>query len=251
MRFSADVNLILGILMVGIGLVAAILQSWLWTFPMAPDPGGSDPNGVTTAPKFWRMVHRWLGYVFALIYVVLAIQMVPRIWQFESEAWSTGVVLHSVLGLGIGALLGIKIWILRRGQKHGKKLPWFGWGMVALSILVVGLVFSPVRQAIRRPEVSSGTMNMKEAATARKIVFKNCTQCHGLDVVARPKDDDWMHVLEEMAENAEKRGFPDPSEGERALVAEFLEAVYGFSSESDLDSKSERGRGRGGGRSDD
>lgn len=251
MRFSADINLTLGILMVGIGLVAAILQSWLWTFPMAPDPGGSDPNGVTTAPKFWRMVHRWLGYVFAMIYVVLAIQMVPRIWQFEPEAWSTGVVLHSVLGLGIGALLGTKVWILRRAQKHGKKLPLFGWGMVILSILVVGVVYRPVTNAIQRPSFSDGAMTIAEAEIARKIVLKNCTQCHGLSLVAGPKDDDWMHVLEEMAENAEKRGLPDPSEGQRSLVANYLGNVYGSSVEPDDDPDSSRGRGRGRGGDDD
>lgn len=237
--------------MLGIGVCAALLQAWLWKFPMIPDPSGTDPNGITTAPKFWRSVHRGLGYIFTSIYVTLATQMVPRIWQFESESWTLSSVVHSLLGLGIGALLGIKIWILRRGQKHGKKLPWFGWGMVMLSVFVVELVYSPVKRGILRPEASDGVMNMNEAAAARKIVFKNCTQCHGLSVVAGPHDDGWKHVLEEMAENAEKRGLPDPSAGQRAIVAEYLGEVYGSNPDSDKDSESGRDRDRGRGHSSD
>lgn len=234
-----------------VGFLAAVLQTWLWTFPMVPDPSGSDPNGVTTAPRLWRIVHRGMGYVFALIYLVLATQMIPRIWNYESVAWSATTLIHSLFGLGVGGLLGIKIWILRRAQRHGKKLPYFGWGIVLLSIIVVSLVYQPVRQGIVRPGVSDGAMTQQDAEKARQIVFKNCIQCHGLSVVAGPRDDDWMHILEEMAENAEKRGIPDPSEGKQALIANYLAATYGAGAESDEDSEHGRGRGRGRNRGDD
>ncbi|QYK52056.1 MAG: hypothetical protein KF824_07265 [Fimbriimonadaceae bacterium] len=237
--------------MIGVGVLAAVLQTWLWTFPMAPDPSGIDPNGVTTAPKLWRRVHRGMGYIFALIYLVLAIQMIPRVWNFESVAWSATTLIHSLFGLGVGALLGIKIWILRRAQRHGKKLPYFGWGMVVFSLVVMSLVYQPVREGIVRPSVSDGVMTQQDADQARQIVFKNCIQCHGLSIVAGPHDDDWMHILEEMAENAEKRGIPDPSQGQRALIANYLAATYGAGAESDENSEHGRGRGRGRNRGDD
>lgn len=245
-RFSAEVNAVLGVGFCLVGLLAALLQNWLWTFPMAPDPGGVDPNGVTTAPKFWRMVHRGLGYVFLGIYLVLLVQMVPRLWQFEPEAWSLRPVLHAVVGLGIGGILGLKIWILRRGQRFGKRLPLLGWSMVVLAFVAVGLVWRPAVQLQSIDPVSDGGFTFEEAAVMRGIVGRNCIQCHGLSVVAGGSDDGSMETLEEMAENAEDRGLADPAGGDRSRMAAFLEHVY-FGVEDDDGDR----RGRGGRKSDD
>lgn len=245
MHLSADVNLTLGLGMLVLGLLAALLQTWLWTFPMAPDPSGKDPNGVTTAPKFWRMMHRGLGYLYAAIYLVLASQMLPRLWNFESVAWNSSSVLHALFGLSIGFVLGVKVWILRRAQRFGKKLPYLGWSLVGLTLLTMGLASRPVVRVMQ--PIPNQVLSVQEAKAAQARVLKNCTQCHGLSVVARG-DDNWMEILEDMADNAEDRGLPDPSEGRRLQTAQYLTSVFGDSELDERDDDSQ-GRGRGRGRS--
>lgn len=91
-----NLSFVLGVLFALIGLVNAGLAAWLWTFPMAADPGGKDPNGKSTAPLFWNKVHRLLGYAFAVIYLALMVEMVPRLWQHQ-EGLQGQVLLHAFL----------------------------------------------------------------------------------------------------------------------------------------------------------
>ena len=55
---STTITMWLGIAFVALAIGATILQAWLWSFPMVPDPGGPDPNGKSTAPRSWTMIHR-------------------------------------------------------------------------------------------------------------------------------------------------------------------------------------------------
>ena len=87
----------LGIAVVALGVAATVLQAWLWRFPMVPDPGGPDPNGRSTAPRGWTHVHRAMGVAFVAIYVVMMVEMVPRLWEYQVELPARTVV-HMVMG---------------------------------------------------------------------------------------------------------------------------------------------------------
>ena len=206
-------NLVLGVSFVVIGLIATVLQLWLWTFPMVPDPSGVDPNGVTTAPRFWRIIHRLLGYLFIGLYLVLLSRMVPRIWNYDEDAWSGISVTHALVGAAIGPVLLFKIIVLRRIQRIGKSLRPLGLTVFALSLLAVAIV-APPALVLQAPNNNQ----------AHNAVLTNCTQCHGLSTVVSEEGDveDWLDVLEDMAENAAERGMTDPSAGKRQQIAEYL-----------------------------
>ena len=70
---DTTITMWLGIWFLILAIVATVLQAWLWSFPMVPDPGGPDPNGKSTAPKFWVNVHRLSGLIYVIIYIVLTI----------------------------------------------------------------------------------------------------------------------------------------------------------------------------------
>jgi hypothetical protein len=206
-------NLVLGASFVVVGLCATVLQLWLWTFPMVPDPHGVDPNGVTTAPRPWRIIHRLLGYLFIGLYLVLLSQMVPRLWNYDEDAWNGMSIAHALIGAAIGPVLLFKIIVLRRIQKIGKSLRPLGLTVFALSLLAVAIV-APPAFALQAPDNNQ----------ARNAVLTNCTQCHGLSKVVSEDGDreDWLDVLEDMAENAAERGMADPSAGRRQEIAQYL-----------------------------
>ena len=135
---STTLSMWLGISFVVLGIGATILQAWLWSFPMVPDPGGPDPNGKSTAPKFWTGVHRFMGLAFVVIYTVLMVEMVPRLWEYQVEL-PARTVMHAVMGLLIGILLVAKIAIIRWFQHFGKSLPSIGLGIMACTIILATL----------------------------------------------------------------------------------------------------------------
>lgn len=205
-----SLHFVLGITFVVVGVVTACLQAWLWTFPMMPDPTGRDPNGVTTAPSVWRMTHRALGYVFAGIYVWILFAMVPRLWQFEPEAWRVSVVVHAATGVAIFPLLLTKVAILRWHQRHGKKLPWIGGAITLLAIGNLALVAPPYLRAAQGAE--------------SRIIRERCFSCHGATVISSEDGDfsDWLDTVEEMREIAADRGRQDPAAGAAEDIARRL-----------------------------
>jgi len=205
----------MGVAFAAVGLAAAILQYWLWTFPMAEDPTGRDPNGVTTAPKFWRYAHRALGYAFVLIYLLLLSQMVPRLWRFEAAAWTPTAIAHAAAGLAILPILISKVAILRIWQRHGKKLPVFGSGLAALALVSLGLV------APQFLKVASGS------EPGKSLVGERCYSCHASSRILSEDGDarDWLKTLEDMTENAEEMRRPDPVQSDAQKLAEYLSRI--------------------------
>jgi hypothetical protein len=57
-------------------------------------------------------LRRLMGYVFVLIYVYLMWDMVPRLWTYQIEL-PTRTVVHLALGIAIGAILIIKVLVVR------------------------------------------------------------------------------------------------------------------------------------------
>ena len=134
-RMGSAMTMWLGIAFLLIGVVATILQAWLWSFPMAPDPGGPDPNGKSTAPPFWTSVHRILGLLFVIIYIIMMVKMVPRLWEYQVEL-PARTVMHVVMGITIGMLLIAKIAIIRWFQHFGKALPMLGYGVLVCTVIL-------------------------------------------------------------------------------------------------------------------
>lgn len=116
----------LGLAFADIAVVNTALQAWLWTYPMVPDPGGSDPHGKSSAPRFWTNVHRALGYTFLAIYLVLMWVMVPRLWEYLVE-FDARMIAHAALGPLIGPVLIAKIFVIRGNRRRLLDKPEFAF----------------------------------------------------------------------------------------------------------------------------
>jgi len=229
-------NLILAASFVVLGAAATILQHWLWRFPMLPDPTGTDPNGVTSAPAQWRRAHRVLGYGFALTYVALLVRMIPRLFTLDADLLTPATLAHIVLGLVIAPVLVMKVLIIRRFQRWGNRLRFIGTMLFVVALAVVAIPAPAALELQRLPAESSADQ------MARAIVIQDCTRCHGASTILAGSDDDWPKVIEEMQENAEKMSLAIPAQGNEPLVANYLQRTLASASE---DGDKDRRRNRG------
>ena len=147
---------------------------------MEPDPGGPDPNGKSTAPKFWTLAHRVSGGLFVVIYVILMIEMVPRLWEYQVELPARTVV-HAVMGLVIGILLIAKIAIIRWFQHFGKELPGLGFAILVCT-LVLGFLSLPF--AIRAHDITGATFSEENLARTQTKLRDNAEWAEGMDIEA-------------------------------------------------------------------
>jgi mono/diheme cytochrome c family protein len=208
----------LGVAMSVIAVVNALLMAWLWQFPMVPDPGGRDPHGVSTAPRSWTNVHRALGYIFVLIYVVMLWEMVPRMWEFRVPSVVT--VVHGALGGIVGLLLVVKIAIIRWFQRFGGKLPWIGGSLAVTAVVMNAVALVPI-WVLLRPL----TPMTPELAAGRDAVVANCFQCHGASIIISEREDPekWDRETRKMQRFSNRFAGKRPiSEPERALAAAYL-----------------------------
>lgn len=217
----------LGIAFLVIGIAATILQAWLWSFPMLPDPGGPDPNGISSAPPFWTKVHRVLGLLFVAIYVFMMWHMIPRLWEYQFEL-PARTVIHAVMGIIIGCLLIAKISIIRWFQHFGTSLPALGLGVMMCTVVLATLslpfalrahgvnasVFEPENLSrVQRVLANSGIEGIDDPKAAelstpdsmnkgRDVLMYKCAVCHDMrTVLMKPRSaSSWYKISDRMAD---------------------------------------------------
>jgi hypothetical protein len=120
----------LGIAFVVLAIAAVLLQAWLW------NPKYWDHEKKTShAPPFWMWVHRIVGYAFGAIYVVMMIEMVPRLWQYQVELPARTVV-HATVAITIGVILIVKVAIIRFFRWFEESMPLLGLALLVCTIVL-------------------------------------------------------------------------------------------------------------------
>jgi cytochrome c5 len=222
---STTLSMWLGLLFVFLAIAASIIQAWLWSFPMEPDPGGPDPNGKSTAPKMWTLAHRVMGALFCVIYVFMMWHMVPRLWEYQMELPARTVV-HACVAIVLGVLLVTKISVIRWFQHFGKALPALGLGVLTCTIILGMLslpfafrahgmlaeVYTPknlsrVKMILSGldapPEFTPELLTTEESLLAgREVLMRQCAVCHDMrTILVKPRTGKaWQKIVRRMAE---------------------------------------------------
>jgi mono/diheme cytochrome c family protein len=237
------VNAVLGLVFFGLALVGTFLMFKLWGYPF-------DHNTLKSeAPRSLMMLHRVIGYAYFAIYLYLMSQMVPRIWSYQIEL-PARTVAHMCLGFAIGAILIVKISVVRF-FKHleSQMVPLLGTALFICTALLIGLSVPFTLRASYASHGSSGTAFSQEGidrvkrllpaagfpkevrpdqlATERNlragriVLLSKCVQCHDLrTVLVRPRTpEDWVRTVHRMADRAV---FEPISDGEERNVAMYL-----------------------------
>ena len=218
------VNTILGIVLISLAAALTFLMFYVWKFPFDHE------RLKSSAPPRVIISHRLLGYLFVVIYIYIMWNMVPRLWSYQIELPARTVV-HLTLGILIGALLIIKVVIVRYFKHMEARLaPILGSGLFICTFLLVALVLpfslreaylenialgddSMVESRIKRvrdllpgaglkdQKLLEDLSTKKGLITGRRILTAKCVQCHDLrTVLVRPRTPRaWQQTVSRMA----------------------------------------------------
>ena len=130
---GASTNAIFGVAFLLLALFLTFLMYYLWGFPF------NKKEHRSSAPRSLMNLHRILGWVFVAIYVFLMWDMVPRLWSYQVEL-PARTVIHLTLGIAIGAILLIKIMIVRFFNHLDSSLaPFLGTSLLLCTLMLMGL----------------------------------------------------------------------------------------------------------------
>jgi len=214
----------LGALFFILGVAATGLMYHYWGYPF------DDETRKSSAPQWKMNIHRAVGFGYVIAYVILMVQMVPRMWHYQIELPARTVV-HIVVGITIGVLLLIKISILRFFRHFEEWMPYLGTALLLCTFILLGLSLpfvyrertlvaaapggsafsasSRTRVAALLPtaglpdDVDAAAFATDEALReGRDILLGKCVHCHDLrTVIARPRTPaDWLRTVRRMAD---------------------------------------------------
>ncbi len=209
---------------------------------------GEPSVNVSALPGRAILAHRVFGYVFLAIYLVLLVQMIPRLWMYQIE-FPARTVLHIALGMAIGTILLLKIGIVRFFRRLDASLvPMLGTSLLVGSVVLIGFsVPSAFREALATGRLF-GSENLQRvrgllaqtgldaAESARlaspdalragqRILRRECVDCHDLrTVLAKPRTpESWRQTVRRMAD---RTTMLNPlEEDEQWLVTAYLVAI--------------------------
>lgn len=240
-------SLFLGLLFLLVGFASVFLMFHLWGYPF------DKATRTSAAPRSLMLLHRALGYVYVIIYVVMMWKMVPRLWEYQVEL-PARTVAHLSFGMLIGVLLLVKLAILRFFRHLEEWMPVLGVSLLMCTILLSGLslpfglrelslarsaggagVYSPenlerlaklLPQAELPAEVSLEDLATPGSlATGREVLAGKCVVCHDLKtILTQPRTPPgWWKTVERMAN---KPTFHEPlTERELHVVTAYLIAI--------------------------
>src|SRR5258707_3307855 len=126
-------NAILGIGFLLLSAAGTFLMFHLWGFSFDHEKLKS------SAPPKLMLTHRLIGYTYAIVYVYMMSQMVPRLWSYEVE-FPARTVAHLMLGMTIGVLIIVKVAIVRFFKHLESQLvPFLGIALFVCTFLLVGM----------------------------------------------------------------------------------------------------------------
>ncbi len=241
-------NAVLGAVFLLLGAAGTFLMFHLWKYPFDHEKLKSE------APLWLMLLHRIIGYLYGAIYIYFMTQMVPRMWEYQIEI-PARTVAHLTLGMAIGAILIIKIAIVRYFKHLESALvPALGTVLLVCTVLLIGLSAPfAFHETYLRTTVLAGDLfgaeniarvhehlatagledqselerfSSPESLQAGRVVLSTkCIECHDLrTVLARPRTPDaWRQTVRRMAERSSL--FDPISEDEQWAVTSYLIAI--------------------------
>lgn len=217
---SSSLSAIFGLVFLGLANASVFLMFKLWGYPFDKE------TRTSAAPRSLMLLHRCLGYAFALLYIFMMWHMVPRLWNYQVEL-PPRTVAHLMLGITIGVLILVKISILRFFRHFEESMPYIGVALLICTYLLIGLsvpftlretalrtqtrAFSEEGMARTRQLIETAGLPpeapLDQLATKRMlragqhVLQRKCVVCHDLrTILAKPRTPpDWVKLVNRMA----------------------------------------------------
>jgi mono/diheme cytochrome c family protein len=234
---NAAINSILGMLFLVLAFGTVFLMFRLWGHPF------DHVTRKSAAPPGLMRLHRMMGLAYFVIYIVLMVQMVPRLWTYQVE-FPARTVVHIICGILIGLVLILKLSILRFFRHFEEWMPALGTSLLVLTVILTGLsipftvraqgldgrTFSPANlervqsllpEAGFAPEVKLEPLATVAALdSGRQAMVTQCAVCHDLrTVLLRPRTpSDWLQTVSRMAEKPNPTVLISPTQQQRIVA---------------------------------
>ncbi len=217
---SSSLSAIFGLVFLGLANASVFLMFKLWGYPFDKVTRKSE------APRSLMLLHRSLGYAYALLYIFMMWYMVPRLWNYQVEL-PPRTVAHLMLGITIGVLILVKISILRFFRHFEEAMPYIGVALLVCTYLLIGLsVPFTLRETVLRTQTRAFSDEgiertrqlietaglppeapLDQLASKRKmregqhVLQRKCVVCHDLrTILAKPRTPpDWVRLVNRMA----------------------------------------------------
>ncbi|MDE0482703.1 MAG: hypothetical protein OXI67_09015 [Candidatus Poribacteria bacterium] len=217
---SSSTSAILGLIFLGLANASVFLMFKLWGYPFDKETHKSE------APRSLTLLHRCLGYAYALLYIFMMWHMIPRLWNYQVEL-PPRTVAHLMLGITIGVLILVKVAILRFFRHFEEAMPYIGVSLLICTYLLIGLsvpftfretllrtqtrAFSEEGIARTRKLIETAGLPpeapLDQLASKRKlregqhVLQRKCVVCHDLrTILAKPRTPpDWVRLVNRMA----------------------------------------------------
>lgn len=132
-------------------------------------------------PLLLRMIHRWSGVVFLLLFLVIS-YLCLRYVAFVGDKLSTRAVFHGVMALSLFTILGVKLSIVKFYRQFLKFVPGMGLTVFSLAfeitLISAGFYFltswHPAVAKTQPPTIASSA----EAQTGKALFENKCSFCH-------------------------------------------------------------------------
>ena len=217
---STSTSAILGLIFLALANASVFLMFKLWGYPFDKETHKSE------APRSLTLLHRCLGYAYAILYVFMMWYMVPRLWSYQVEL-PPRTVAHLMLGITIGVLILVKIAILRFFRHFEEAMPYIGVTLLICTYLLIGLsvpfsfhetvlsaksgAFSDEGIARTRQLLDTAELppeapldqlaSKRKLREGRHVLQRKCVVCHDLrTILAKPRTPpDWVRLVHRMA----------------------------------------------------
>lgn len=233
---------ILGVVFLVLAFAATYTMFQFWGYDYDKDAKKS------SCPQWKMNIHRAIGVGYIAVYVLMMIEMIPRMWEYQVE-FPTRTVAHILLGSFIGIVLIIKVSILRFFRHFEEWMPVLGVSLLIASVLLgtmslpaffreralaQGAVGGGVYSAANRDRVARllpeagfpDGVNLHELASedsleaGRHVLLDKCVMCHDLKtVITKPRTPaDWVRTSVRMVEKPSLAGILSYDEGYKAAA---------------------------------
>ena len=217
---STSMSAILGLIFLGLANASVFLMFKLWGYPFDKE------THTSSAPRSLMLLHRLIGYAYAILYIFMMWHMVPRLWNYQVEL-PPRTVAHLMLGITIGVLILVKVAILRFFRHFEESMPYIGTCLLICTYLLIGLsVPFTFREAALRTQTAAfsdegiartrrlianaglpAEAPLDQLASKRKlregqhVLQRKCVVCHDLrTILAKPRTPtDWVRLVNRMA----------------------------------------------------
>jgi mono/diheme cytochrome c family protein len=169
----------------------------------------------------WFAVHRFLGYLFLVLFAIMLAYMVFSAGGLQTDMSLAGPSMPAIIvALLLIPLIMIKVAIARRRSHISTKLILLGTAIFGLSFGLTAITAKYYASAVDSQYLIpySGENEQVIVEPGQNVMARKCSKCHSLERIYISAVSDWLPTVRKMAE----RDYPNITNADVKQIVEYL-----------------------------